>query len=261
MQAWYAFRGYWVFFFVVYFAVVILYHGVRYHSELSSERLRAQELQTLLAKSQLYSLRLQLQPHFLFNTLNTVSSLMTRDVALARRTIVRLSDLLRQTVRDSAAHEVALAGELEFLAAYLDIQAARFGPRLVVEKRIDPAAGRMLVPRMLLQPLVENSIHHGMRDGDSPLVVRIEAAVDAGSLELRVIDNGVGLRNQKLVENVGLRNTRERLERLYGTDQEMRVDASSGQREGFSVIMRLPARVAEELPTAGESDQRRREIA
>jgi len=255
MQAWIAFRIYVVFFLFVYFAAVVLHLSVRYHEELSAERLHAQELQTLLARSQLDSLRLQLHPHFLFNTLNTVSSLMTRDVALARRTLARLSDLLRQTLSDSATHEVSLAGELEFLAAYVDIQSARFGPRLVVEKQIQPAAAKILVPRMLLQPLVENSIHHGMRDGDSPLVICIEAVVESGVLELKVIDNGVGLRNPKLIENVGLRNTRERLERLYGTAQEMRIEATSG--EGFCVVMRLPARAAEEPPR----EQLRREIA
>jgi two-component system LytT family sensor kinase len=255
IQAWMAFRIYAVFFLFVYFAAVVLYHSVRYHSELGAERLHAQELETLLAKSQLDSLRLQLHPHFLFNTLNTVSSLMSKDVSLARRTLARLSDLLRQTLSDSATHEVHLAGELEFLGAYVDIQSARFGPRLVVEKKIEPAAARILVPRMLLQPLVENSIHHGMRDGDSPLIIRIEATAGAGSLELKVVDNGVGLRNRKLVENVGLRNTRERLEHLYGTRQEMRIEAMQG--EGFCVVMRLPARIAEERP----EEQRRREIA
>jgi hypothetical protein len=254
-QAWVSFRIYGLFFLFIYFAAAVLYHSARYHDELSAERLHAQELKTLLAKSQLDSLRLQLHPHFLFNTLNTVSSLMTRDVPLARRTLARLSDLLRQTLSDSATHEVSLAGELEFLAAYLDIQSARFGPRLVVEKKIHPAAAGIFVPRMLLQPLVENSIHHGMRDGDSPLVIRIEAVVDAGVLELKVVDNGVGLRNRKLTENVGLRNTRERLERLYGSAQEMRIGASPG--EGFCVVMRLPARVAEEPPR----EHLRREIA
>jgi len=250
-----AFRIYAVFFLFVYFAAAILHLSVLYHRELSASRLHTQELQTLLAKSQLDSLRLQLHPHFLFNTLNTVSSLMTRDVPLARRTLARLSDLLRETLRDAAAHEIALASELDFLAVYVDIQTARFGPRLVVEKNIQPAARRILVPRMLLQPLVENSIHHGMRDGDSPLVICIEASTEADRLELKVVDNGVGLRNRKLVENVGLRNTRERLERLYGTEQEMRVDCPT--EGGFCVTMRIPARVAAQPP----EEQRRREIA
>ena len=243
-QALSAFRIYAMFFLFVYFAAAVLYHSVSYHRELSVARLHAQELQTLLAKSQLDSLRLQLQPHFLFNTLNTVSSLMTRDVPLARRTLARLSDLLRETLRNAATHEVALASELESLGIYLDIQSARFGSRLVVAKKIERQAARILVPRMLLQPLVENSIHHGMRDGDSPLVIRIEAATEANSIELKVLDNGAGLRNRKLVENVGLRNTRERLEKLYGAGQQMLVDSSPG--EGFSVIMRFPARIAED---------------
>ncbi|HJP59132.1 MAG TPA: histidine kinase [Gemmatimonadaceae bacterium] len=255
VNAFISFRVYAVFFLFVYFAAAILYHSVLYHRELSASRLHTQELQTLLAKSQLDSLRLQLQPHFLFNTLNTVSSLMTRDVPLARRTLARLSDLLRETLRDAAAHEIALASELDFLSVYVDIQTARFGSRLVVEKRIQPAASRILVPRMLLQPLVENSIHHGMRDGDSPLVICIEASTNADHLELKVVDNGVGLRNRKLVENVGLRNTRERLERLYGNEQELRVDCPT--EGGFCVTMRIPARVAAQPP----EEHRRREIA
>jgi two-component sensor histidine kinase len=257
-QAWLVYRIYVVFFLFVYFAAVVLYYSVRSHRELSAARLHAQELETLLAKSQLDSLRLQLQPHFLFNTLNTVSSLMTRDVALARRTLARLSDLLRETLRDVATQQVSLASEIEFLDVYLNIQAARFGPRLVVEKRIQPAAQRILVPRMLLQPLVENSIHHGMRDGDSPLVICIEGSVGPDALVLRVADNGVGLRNRKLVENVGLRNTRERLEKLYGLDQGMTVDSTQG--EGFSVTLRFPARVAEPSLQEG-SGERQREIA
>ena len=258
-QAWLVYRIYVVFFLFVYFAAVVLYHSVSYHRELNATRLHTQALETLLAKSQLDSLRLQLQPHFLFNTLNTVSSLMTRDVALARRTLARLSDLLRETLRDSASHQVALASELEFLDVYIDIQSARFGYRLVIEKRIQPAAQRILVPRMLLQPLVENSIHHGMRDGDSPLVIRIEGSVDTDTLVLKVADNGIGLRNRKLVENVGLSNTRERLEKLYGLDQEMIVDSSQG--EGFSVTLRFPARVAEPSLQEGPEEQRHREIA
>lgn len=254
-QTWTVWRIYVVFFLFVYFAAVVLYHSFRYRGELNATELHTRELETLLAKSQLDSLRLQLQPHFLFNTLNTVSSLMSRDVPLARRTLARLSDLLRETLRDTATHEVALGSELEFLDVYIDIQTARFGSRLAVEKRIQPAALRILVPRMLLQPLVENSIHHGMRDGDGQLVICIDATVDAESLELKVVDNGAGLRNRKLVENVGLGNTRERLERLYGNDQQMTIDATASQ--GFTVTMRIPARLAPQPVEA----PREREIA
>jgi two-component system, LytTR family, sensor kinase len=246
---------YAVFWILIYFALAAFYYSFQYHRELGTTRLRFQELQTLLAQSQLNSLRLQLQPHFLFNTLNTVSSLMTRDVMLARRTLVRLSELLRSTLRDSTVHEVSLAGELEFLDAYLEIQAARFSHRLVVEKRIDPGTSNLLVPRMLLQPLVENSIRHGMRDEELALCVRIEAAKIDASLRIRITDNGVGLLTPTLQEGVGLQNTRERLRQLYGPNQQMHIASPRGG--GFEVTLTIPARAAEPETV----DQDRREIA
>ena len=249
-----AFKYYMLFFFFIYFALAIFYHGYTYHRELNSARLRTQELQTLLAKSQLDSLRLQLHPHFLFNTLNTVSSLMSRDIVLARRMLARLSELLRETLSESAAHEVTLASELNFLDAYLEIQSARFGSRLRVEKSIEPGVLNMLVPRMMLQPLVENAIHHGMRDGEQPLCIRIEATTSNGSLTLTVSDDGVGLRGKKLRERVGLRNTRERLERLYGPAQKMEIESPASG--GFSVRLVLPAHLAEYRST-----EAKREIA
>jgi two-component sensor histidine kinase len=246
---------YAVFWILIYFALAAFYYSFKYHRELGATRLRFQELQTLLAQSQLNSLRLQIQPHFLFNTLNTVSSLMSRDVMLARRTLARLSDLLRTSLRDSTVHEVPLASELEFLDAYLEIQAARFGQRLVTEKQIDPDVSHLLVPRMLLQPLVENSIRHGMRDGERPLSVRIEAEKVDASMRIRIVDNGAGLATKKLQEGVGLQNTRERLSQLYGVNQQMHTTAPP--RGGFEVTLIIPARAS-----APENiDQARREIA
>ena len=238
-----AFKYYMLFFFFIYFALAIFYHGYRYYRELSTARLRTQELQTLLAKSQLDSLRLQLHPHFLFNTLNTVSGLMSRDIVLARRMLARLSELLRETLSESSTHEVTLASELNFLDAYLEIQAARFGSRLRIEKNVQPTTLTLLVPRMLLQPLVENSIHHGMHDGEQPLCVRVEAAIAGETLNLAVGDDGVGLRGKKLRERVGLSNTRERLERLYGTAQKMEIETPANG--GFCVRLVLPAHLAE----------------
>jgi two-component system, LytTR family, sensor kinase len=246
---------YAVFWFLIYFALAALYYSFDYYRELTTTRLRFQELQTMLARSELESLRLQIQPHFLFNTLNTVSSLMSRDIILARRTLARLSDLLRTTLRDSGVHEVPLASELEFLDAYLEIQAARFGARLVIEKRIDPGVADLLVPRMLLQPLVENSIRHGMRDGDRPLRVTVEAARVDASLRLRIVDDGLGLATKSLREGVGLRNTRERLSQLYGKNQKMDVIALA--KGGFEVVLTIPARA----PERGIAEQSRREIA
>jgi two-component system, LytTR family, sensor kinase len=246
---------YAVFWFLIYFAVAAFYYSFIYYRELNTTRLRFQELQTLLARSELESLRLQIQPHFLFNTLNTVASLMSRDVMLARRTLARLSDLLRTTLRDSGVHEVPLASELEFLDAYLEIQAARFGQRLITEKRIEPDVVDLLVPRMLLQPLVENSIRHGMRDGDRPLRVRVEAERVDTSLRLRIVDDGLGLPANKLLEGLGLRNTRERLSQLYGVNQQLQIGATASG--GFEVSLTIPARRGE----PEDLDQSRREIA
>jgi two-component system LytT family sensor kinase len=250
-----SFRAYLVFFVFVYFALVLFYYSVQYYRELHSARLHGQELQTMLARSQLDSLRLQLQPHFLFNTLNTISSLMTRDVALARRTIARLSDLLRETLRDSDVHEVSLTSELRFLDAYLAIQEARFGARMRVEKVIAPDTTDLLVPRMLLQPLVENSIEHGMSE-DRLLCIRVEAELSGASLLLRVVDDGIGLRGRELIEQVGLSNTRERLQRLYGSNHEM--DVTAPATGGFTVALRIPARPAW---GASASVEHEREIA
>lgn len=238
------FRLYVVFFVFVYFATVILYHSVAHYRDLARARLEGERLQTMLARSQLDALKLQLQPHFLFNTLNTVSSLMTRDVQLARRVLARLSDLLRQSLRDSARHEVPLRSELEFLDSYMEIQQARFASRLVVDKDIEPRAFDLLVPRMILQPLVENSIRHGMTDGESKLVISIRAFAKGDTLTLIVSDNGRGLNTDDVREGVGLRNTRERVQQLYRESGALTL--SEPPRGGFEVVITLPAREEDE---------------
>ena len=234
------FRRYVVFFIFVYFATVILYHSVAHYRELARARLESERLETLLARSQLDALKLQLQPHFLFNTLNTVSSLMTRDVQLARRVLARLSDLLRQSLRDSARHEITLRSELEFLDSYMEIQQARFASRLVLSKDIESSAYDFLVPRMILQPLVENSIRHGMTDGEAKLVIAVRAFAEGGTLTLVVSDNGRGLSTDDVREGVGLRNTRERVQQLYRELGELTL--SEPPRGGFEVVITMPAR-------------------
>jgi sensor histidine kinase YesM len=154
--------------------------------------------------------------------------------------LARLSDLLRESLRDFSVHEVPLGSELEFLDTYLEIQSARLGSRLKVQKKIAPDALDVLVPRMLLQPIVENATRHGMPDGDSPLTVQVEATVVEDSLLLCVADDGAGLDGSELEEGVGLRNTRERLMQLYGDAFAM----TAGERPtgGFEVRIRMPAR-------------------
>jgi len=238
------FQVYWLFFLFCYYAGVVLHQAVTSYRAMVAAQLHARELETLLARSQLDSLKLQLQPHFLFNTLNTVSSLMSRDVLLARKTLARLSDLLRQSLRDSTRHETQLQSELEFLDAYMEIQQARFGSRLIVARDVDPHSMTALIPRMLLQPLVENSIRHGMRDGGEALVVHIRIARKDDVLRLSVYDNGRGIPADGFEEGLGLTNTRERLDRLYPDQYDLTIHEPPGG--GFEVVITIPARDSEE---------------
>lgn len=180
---------------------------------------RSAELEKSLAKAQLHNLRLQLQPHFLFNTLNTISSVMYEDVRVADRMIARLSDLLRLSLEQSAAQEVTLEREIEFLRLYVETMKARFEERLDVRMEVDENTHRALVPPLLLQPLVENSIRHGADPESSRVDVCVTARRDNGMLRLEVRDHGPGLAGAKdaaLHNGIGLSNTAERLERLYG---------------------------------------------
>ena len=157
-----------------YWAIVGLSHARRYHYESQARALTASRLETRLVEAQLQTLQRQIQPHFLFNTLNTVSALMHRDVEAADAMIARLGDLLRQSIETVDVQEVALAHELDFLRKYVDIEQARFQDRLTVTFDIDPDTEDCPVPNFLLQPLVENSIRHGIgpRPGPGHVVPR-----------------------------------------------------------------------------------------
>ena len=174
---------------------------------------RATQLERSLAQAQLHNLRLQMQPHFLFNTLNTISSVMYEDVRVADKMIARLSDLLRMSLEQSSAQEVTLEREIEFLRLYVETMKARFEERLNVAIDAADDTHGALVPPLLLQPLVENSIRHGA-DSRSVVDVRVSARRENGTLLLEVRDQGPGLNGNR--KGVGLTNTAERLERLYG---------------------------------------------
>ncbi len=195
-------------------------------------RLREQavSLEAQLAESRLHALRMQINPHFLFNTLHAVSSLVERDPAGVRRMIARLSDLLRYTLEGSGSQEVTLKEELAFLRGYLEIQRIRFQGRLEVEEAIDPDVLDGLVPSMILQPLVENAVKHGVTKLEGCGRIEICARMENGELVVSVHDNGPGLDAMPAepldTEGVGLRNTRERLETLYGSDHRLQLDAS-----------------------------------
>jgi LytS/YehU family sensor histidine kinase len=173
-------------------------------------------LEAELARSQLDALRSQLRPHFLFNTLNAISTLTVEDPEKARRMLLRLGSLLRRSL-DEEQHEVSLEQELGFLLEYLEIQRVRFGDRLVVQVEIDPAASPARVPVLFLQPLVENAIEHGGSDRPGGTSIVVRASRHDGTLRLTVEDDGAGPGTvPSPVEGIGLRNTRERLRKLYG---------------------------------------------
>ncbi|HEX2780007.1 MAG TPA: histidine kinase [Gemmatimonadaceae bacterium] len=204
------------------------------------ERARAQDQ---LAEAQLHSLRLQLQPHFLFNTLNTITALIGSEPRAAERMVSGLSELLRASLRLADEQEVPLARELDHLKLYVDIQQTRFGDRLDVDLDVDPSVRSALVPSLLLQPLVENAIRHGISPRAAGGHIRVRASRDADELQLEVKDDGVGASTRDGAvqrEGVGLTNTRERLRRLHGGRHRFAYESRPGS--GFAVRIALPFR-------------------
>jgi sensor histidine kinase YesM len=204
---------------------------------------RAGALERSLLEAELRALRLQLQPHFLFNALNTISSTMYDDPAAADALLGRLAELLRTSLRTTHAHQVPLRDELALLEQYLGLMRARFGDRLTVHVEATPAAGGCLVPSMLLQPLVENAVRHGGVSTSGRGVVRVRAARVGGDVELRVHDDGPGLApgRDPLASGTGLAATARRLQLLYGDAHALRAGNAAG---GFEVVVRIPAREA-----------------
>jgi two-component system, LytTR family, sensor kinase len=206
-----------------YWVVIAVFNGVRFRELYAAERLAAADLagrsatlEAELARSQLDALRSQLRPHFLFNTLNAISTLTVEDPEKARRMLLRLGSLLRRSL-DEEQHEVPLEQELGFLLEYLEIQRVRFGDRLVVRVEIDPAVTTARVPVLFLQPLVENAIEHGGTDRQGGTSIVVRATRQDGALLLSVEDDGAGPGTEPSpAEGIGLRNTRERLRKLYG---------------------------------------------
>jgi two-component system LytT family sensor kinase len=196
-----------------------------------------------LAEARLALLRAQLQPHFLFNTLNTIAAMMHEDVAAADRMINRLSELLRLALDGAGAHETTLDRELHFARSYVDIHRARFGEGLDLSLDIPPGLRGALVPSLVLQPLVENAIRHGFSAPPARGRLRIEATSRDGMLQLRVIDDGVGLIAREAEgRGVGLENVRQRLEQLY--PGAYRFALEPGEAAGTVATVVIPLREA-----------------
>jgi LytS/YehU family sensor histidine kinase len=212
---------------------------------------QAAQLQVQLADARLAALRTQLNPHFLFNTLHAVSALVERDPRGVRRMIARLSELLRTTLEGADEQEVPLSQELTFTHRYLEIMQIRFQGRLVIESQIEPGALDALVPNLILQPLVENAIKHGVSKIDDAGRIEIHAHRDGARLVMSVRDNGprVGENGLRAGDGLGLRNTRERLSELYGTEQSLTLRPAGD--EGVIAEVSIPYHKRSDLRTTG----------
>lgn len=205
------------------------------------EEMRRVRLEAELTDAQLHNLKMQLHPHFLFNTMNTIAGLIREgERAEAVEVMSELCDLLRRSLQDVELQEVPLADELDFLRRYLRIQHIRFGDRLHTQVRVDDGVHEALVPNLLLQPLVENAIRHGLDLATEPGQVQVSARREADSLVLEVRDNGQGVRDLSGAEGIGLGTTRRRLAHLYGVGQQLTI--LPAQPRGTVVRIRIPIR-------------------
>ena len=206
-----------------YLPIVLIAHVVSYYQRFRERELRSSQLQTQLAKSHLQTLKSQLQPHFLFNTMHSISALMLTDVQAADRMMTRLSDLLRMSLEASGTQITTLSRELEFLNCYLEIEKVRFEERLTVALNIAPETLDAQVPHLLLQPLVDNAVKHGISKLYDGGEIQISATAEGPELQLEVKDNGPGMGRPDGPPRtgLGLKVTRERLEALYGQQQSM----------------------------------------
>src|ERR1041385_3007953 len=239
-----------------------LAHAVHFYRRYRERERRALFLESNLTKARLSALQAQLQPHFLFNTLNAIATLLRRDAKAAEATLLSLSELLRLSLSQSDTQEIPLREELRFLDRYLEIQQTRFGDRLRFEQEIEPRALDCLVPALILQPLVENAIRHGFEPSGAPGLIRVtarelpradapippqgngEPEMASRALELKVEDNGVGLTNAgPAAKGIGLPNLRIRLETLYRAGQ--RIEILSRSEGGVIIRIEIPWRSSE----------------
>ncbi len=224
---------------MVYGGIVVAHTAVTYYRKFLDRELHAAALETRLTEARLQALQMQLNPHFLFNTLNAIASLMHKDVDAADRVLVRLSELLRYALDSTDEQEVPLRQELDFLGRYCEIQQTRFGERLVIRHEADPATADALVPNLILQPLVENAIEHGIEPRARAGEVILRSRREGASLILEVQDNGVGLAaGETPREGIGLSNTRARLQQLHGAHQSLELHPASPH--GLVVRIRIP---------------------
>ena len=222
---------------VGYLLLVGMAHAVKYAQAVRERELAQAQLETQLAQGQLHALKMQLHPHFLFNTLHAISTLVHSSPDQAERMIASLSEMLRATLARHDAQEVTLREELALLEPYLDIERTRFGDRLAVNLEVPPDALDAVVPHLLLQPLVENAIRHGIGPRPEGGEITLRARVRGATLEVAVEDDGVGMPAEPRPDGVGLGNTRARLHRLYGERHALRIDSTPGLATRVTVVL------------------------
>ncbi len=222
--------------FFTYWIILALIFGYDYYNKYQENKLKSLKLESELTKSQLNSLKSQLKPHFLFNSMQAIATLMHRDVDLADKVMNDLSELLRESFDNIHTQKVSLDRELKFINKYIRLQQTRFSDRFQVDWDIEDKTRSLLVPNLILQPLVENAIKHGIEPYTQNGKLYIRAFRANGTLNISVVDNGQNSTVPKQF-GVGLSNTKQRLEQLYGEDHEMKIQASSG----FKINIVIPA--------------------
>jgi two-component system, LytTR family, sensor kinase len=248
--------GWQIWCWMVYWIITGALQAYRYYERYMSSELRLERLEHSFAEARLNSLRMQLDPHFLFNALNTISSHVERDPKLTRRMIEHLGDLLRLSLESRDKQEVPLVEELAFLEHYLSIQKIRFGNQLKVRMQIAPEVRLAAVPALVIQPLVENAIRHGISRRAAGGTVTVQAARDDGRLEIRVLDDGVGLPpgwSMETSAGLGLSITRERIAGLHPNGAS-RFAVHNRAEGGTEVEISLPLRETGEIWDGNASD-------
>jgi two-component system LytT family sensor kinase len=223
----------------VYAGIVLAWHALAFFREARDRHLRAAQLEALLNQAQLEALRNQLNPHFLFNSLHSIAELIHQDPKLAEQSILRLGELLRRVLETSKSTELTLGEELDFLRGYVEIEQMRLGERLSVNWDVEPGALSARVPSLILQPLVENAIQHGIAPVAQPGKLTIRARRRDGFLEIEIGDDGPGLLlcDGTRPQGIGIANTRARLQALYGDRHAFELR----HRDGLVVSLRIPA--------------------
>ena len=229
----------------IYWLLVMMSHALNYYTSFRQGQVQAAQLRTQLVQSQLEALKMQLHPHFLFNTLHSISALLNKDTEAARRMITRLGDFLRLTLENAGTQEVTLQEEMEFLNGYLEIERVRFRDRLTTSVEVDPDVLDVRVPNLILQPIVENAMRHAVATHTHAGRIEITAIARNGCLRIQVKDNGPGLAADQISVNqigkgVGLSNTKARLERLYGTEHVL--ELANDPDGGLVVTLEIPRR-------------------